>query len=112
MTERPACFESDEQWREWATLADFTQLPRRRFCVDCSPEYRDRMLEADRCAYPETVFVIDKGGSVVGVTRDEKGWFRAVTGHFKGQGKVVRSAVVAMASPTAIIEELRRRKKA
>lgn len=107
---RPACFESEQQWREWCALAGLSGLPRCRYCVDCTPEFLDAMAAAGRCEHPETVFVLDKGESVRGLHSGEKGWFRAVTGHFAGNGKLGRSTVVAMASPLAIIEELRRRK--
>jgi hypothetical protein len=108
----PQCFDSEDQYKQWGSLASLSGLSKRKICADCTPDYRDRMTGAGRCANPQTVFVIDKGGATVGVTPEEKGWFRAVTGHFEGNGKLVRSQVVAMASPTAIIEELRRRKKA
>lgn len=110
MTDRPACFDSLEQWELWKAYNGLLSERAPSICADCLPEYRDKMIDAGRCESPMTVFVIDKGGSVRGVSPEEGGWVGAVTGKFTGSGKQSARAVVAMASPEAIIRELRRRK--
>lgn len=109
---RPECFESEEQWREWALLADFTKIPRRRFCIDCTPDYRDRMASLSRCAHPETVFVKDQAGATVGITSQERGWLAVVTGQCPNSGVMSSRKVVAVASPEAILAELKKRRTA
>lgn len=36
------------------------------FCIDCTPEYKSRMLLAKRCEYPKAKFKITPGGELVG----------------------------------------------
>lgn len=112
MTDRPTCFESDEQWEQWKKLANFTKLEKTKFCIDCLPQFRDEMIILGRCARPETVFVISYSGDVTGLNGDAKGWSAAATGAYKGSGKRVTRPVVGVASPEAIQAEINRRKSA
>lgn len=79
--ERPECFESDEQWGQYQLLWRLSQgMAAVRFCTDCLPEYRDRMIAEGRCAHPETVFV-HNGGEVIGVNGDRwSTWLGAISG--------------------------------
>lgn len=108
----PACFDSEDQWQAWCAASEQSgaQISKDRYCVDCLPGYRDEMSAESRCAFPETVFVIEHG-SVVGIQVSDRGWFGAVTGVYSGSGKKSSRKVVAMGSPIAVINELRRRKQ-
>ena len=54
----PKCFESEDQWAEYARLYKLSQgTGRVQYCMDCLPEYRDEMMCQGRCAHPETVFI-------------------------------------------------------
>ena len=59
----PACFDSDEQWHEWASQADLSESPRYQYCIDCTPAYQDKMHAAGRCAHPDAVLVNDLPGA-------------------------------------------------
>ena len=53
---------------EWAKFAKATNVPMRpdRHCLDCTPEFKLKMLDEGRCERPETVFGIDNEGGVFG----------------------------------------------
>lgn len=59
--ERPACFDNDEQYEQWKAAAeevDETHLTRTcGYCIDCTPSFKERMLEAGRCEHPDVTFV-------------------------------------------------------
>lgn len=84
---KPKCFGSLEQWDEYRELWRLShrhcdQTPQVNFCKDCSPEYRDQMIEQDRCAHPETVFIIHADGQI-GVNGDRWGaWVSAISGRW------------------------------
>lgn len=59
----PACFNSEEQWHEWASQADLTENPRYQYCIDCAPVYQAKMHAAGRCAHPDTVLSNDLPGT-------------------------------------------------
>lgn len=44
----PACFPSLDQYREWLHYARVAKASV-NICHDCTPEYRRRMVDADRC---------------------------------------------------------------
>lgn len=77
----PACFESEEQWLEFADLWKLSQPNvKMKMCHDCTPEWRDQMIRENRCAHPETVFVL-LDGEVVGVNGEKWfSWISALTG--------------------------------
>lgn len=77
----PACFESPSQWEEYVRLWKYSRIGLKfNMCYDCTPEWRDQMTRENRCAHPETVFVI-QDGDLVGVTGDVWfSWVSALTG--------------------------------
>ncbi len=64
----PHCFDSPKMWSEYVTLGRMTSLPPKHgFCVDCTPEYKQRMEEEERCEHKDVEFmwVVDrKDGSL------------------------------------------------
>lgn len=55
----PACFHSLEQYQEWQSLARMAGAcvaPRTGACVDCLPEYQQKMIACGRCENPEVRF--------------------------------------------------------
>jgi len=53
----PECFSSKKQFLEWKRLARASNLiSRASVCVDCTPEYKTRMMQEDRCSEPEVYF--------------------------------------------------------
>lgn len=62
----PECFDSAAQYREWVELKrQSTQWQSHPgVCVDCTPEFKEKMMRQGRCQHPETKFVtfIDKYG--------------------------------------------------
>lgn len=68
---QPLCFESAEQMRRWRDAAtqscDRDSLKRSRYCVDCTPEYQQRMKAQRRCLHPDTTFTTDPDGLICGV---------------------------------------------
>jgi len=56
---KPACFESPQQYHDWKVLAlrSFDKTSRRVGpCVDCTPEFKGKMRAAKRCENPEIRF--------------------------------------------------------
>jgi hypothetical protein len=70
MVTAPLCFHSPEQMNRWyaaaARASDADTLKRGDYCVDCTPEYQQEMLQQGRCAHPETTFTEDDDGFVIG----------------------------------------------
>lgn len=92
---KPLCFDSEEDWQCWCQDSWAIDLPTDRYCRDCDPDRRDKMIGEKRCSYPETVFVMMRGEGMVGLRRDDAGWFGAITGKYQGSGKrAVTQAVV------------------
>lgn len=90
---RPACFRSEDEYREYTVAALLTGHASRgvtikiNYCRDCTPDYKKEMLECGQCSHPETVFVRDaktSGGDVVGVAvgspEATRVWEQAVMG--------------------------------
>lgn len=57
----PRCFISRAQYEEWCSMEKIchTVLFRRNICEDCSRMHKDRMMQAGRCANPESVIISD-----------------------------------------------------
>lgn len=74
----PACFDSKEQFKVYERLRHMTLAHAKtrsdtNFCLDCTPEYQQKMLMEGRCEHPETRFVwfIDssgEGAEMVGIS--------------------------------------------
>lgn len=63
----PACFKDHESFAEWRRLARASHLhAASSICVDCTPEYKTKMMIEDRCSEPEIVFKRNEEGEVVG----------------------------------------------
>lgn len=97
----PMCFDSREDFERWQHEAKVADWGERRFCRDCNPDRRNMMIRDDRCAYPETVFVVLRGEGMVGLRRDDPGWFGAVTGKYLGSGKRAATEVIVPAGREA-----------
>lgn len=53
----PECFSSKKQFLEWKRLARASNLKSRAsVCIDCTPGYKTRMMQEDRCSEPEVHF--------------------------------------------------------
>jgi hypothetical protein len=63
----PSCFSSREQYALWMRSARSTKPGRSGYCEDCTPEYKRKMVEQNRCEYPATWFHTDEDGFVAGV---------------------------------------------
>lgn len=73
----PPCFESREQWKEYAVAyvlskgfaMAFGSKSKIDYCKDCSRSFKKQMCDSDRCTHPETVFILsDASGDVTGVS--------------------------------------------
>ena len=55
----PPCFESKKQHREYMWQVFRTKQPEDElnYCMDCTREYKIKMLREKRCEHPETIFV-------------------------------------------------------
>jgi hypothetical protein len=57
---KPLCWGSERDWIEWNRLNEQPGAPPGKpldhYCVDCTPDYKDRMCAAGRCGYPDVVF--------------------------------------------------------
>lgn len=74
----PACFDSPEQYREWVAADEYSikagaRRARDGYCTDCTPTYKARMIEARRCEFPKTQFVIRVEGDGVDITGVRRG---------------------------------------
>jgi hypothetical protein len=60
---KPACFDSDRQWRAWLEAASSYQAQPGSdgYCADCTARYQGLMIRAGRCAYPTVTFVTHPG---------------------------------------------------
>lgn len=82
----PPCFDSAQQYREWQYLKRLSQQWQGSpsVCVDCTPEYKEKMMCEGRCQHPETVFVtvIDKyhEAETVGISKVSKLYNRVMQG--------------------------------
>lgn len=98
---KPQCFDSEADWQRWCQESRASDWPSDRFCRDCNPQTRDTMIGAGRCVYPETVFVVLRGEGMVGLRRDDPGWYGAMTGKYLGSGKRAASQAITPASREA-----------
>ena len=81
----PACFSSAAQYREWVTLNRWAAQPRDpSYCLDCTPEFKEQMMNESRCSHPETRFVVwtsrGKEMEVIGVCNTSPMWKRVSAG--------------------------------
>jgi hypothetical protein len=54
---KPACFDSQEQYASWRELARMTHVGTASgACVDCTPEFQQRMIKQKRCENPHVEF--------------------------------------------------------
>lgn len=56
----PPCFPDAEQFQAWNVASEELEgdVPiSHSYCWDCTPAYRDRMVDEGRCYFPETYFV-------------------------------------------------------
>jgi hypothetical protein len=57
----PACWDNRTNWAEWNRLNVLARdNPRKaldHYCTDCSPEFKQKMVEAKRCAHPTVTFI-------------------------------------------------------
>lgn len=75
--EKPRCFDSMEDWREWLEVRSGAWSP----CQDCTPSYRATMRDALRCDRPEVIFIEDRATrEVEGVTVDDPRFARLLAG--------------------------------
>lgn len=90
---KPACFRSDDEYREYTVAALLTGHASRgvttkiNYCRDCTPDYKREMLESGQCSHPETVFIREaktNSGDVIGVPvggpESTRVWEQAVMG--------------------------------
>jgi hypothetical protein len=58
----PICFNSGAEYGLWVQTARHSPpTPGHGYCEDCTKEYQAKMLQQDRCKYPDTVFRQDGG---------------------------------------------------
>lgn len=81
----PACFNNAAQYRDWVHLNRQATQPRDpSYCLDCTPEFKERMLNEHRCSHPETRFVVwtsrGKDMEVIGVCNESPMWKRVSAG--------------------------------
>lgn len=62
--EYPMCFTA-QQWEEWKEAAR-TDCPAHGPCNDCTPEFKNEMMEKNRCENPQVVFLKNADGSLSG----------------------------------------------
>jgi len=77
----PACFDSYEQFHRWKEMLHISKESAFiGYCVDCTPEYKSKMMGENRCDHPETKFVkrtTARGGSeVIGASINSFFWHR------------------------------------
>lgn len=66
----PKCFHNSMEFASWATMAAFTGgCYESGFCTDCTPEYKAKMLAANRCEHPEIRFCLDQDGFIQGTAK-------------------------------------------
>ena len=78
--EKPKCFTSHEQYRDWRKLARGT-VTNKTFgpCIDCTPKFQQDMIRAKKCENPFVEFRMVKVMLREGETVDEmQGYVRIV----------------------------------
>ena len=54
---KPLCFDTMKHFKIWVEAARASHPhPAHSYCEDCTEEYRDRMVIANRCGHPQTIF--------------------------------------------------------
>lgn len=81
----PPCFEDAKQYRDWMWLnRQARQSTDTSYCLDCTPEFKERMLNEGKCSHPETRFVVWSSRSreleVIGVSNESIFWNRVQRG--------------------------------
>lgn len=85
----PPCFSNPTDWDVYVQLHIRTRGGKLMYCTDCTPEHRDHMIKQGRCSYPETVFILDDDGELLGINAVRwYAWVSALTGK---RGKLVSS---------------------
>lgn len=67
----PECCETASIYHEWKVLARQSKPYSNEkyfcgFCSDCTPEYKNKMMELERCENTDIIFEIDKFGGLIG----------------------------------------------
>jgi hypothetical protein len=78
--EKPKCFTSHEQYRDWRKLARGT-VTNKTFgpCIDCTPKFQQDMIRAKKCENPFVEFRMVKVMLREGETVDEmQGYVRII----------------------------------
>jgi len=52
LPKKPKCVDTDREWAEWIKYAFIGKTSFRTYCLDCSMDYQDDMIKADRCQFP------------------------------------------------------------
>lgn len=65
----PRCFENRAQFIDWVHAARVANPGPSGYCVDCTLEYKEKMLKADRCTYPAVMFRNVKEEGVIGLRK-------------------------------------------
>lgn len=81
----PDCFHNATEYRQYVWLMRQADAPvDNGYCLDCSPEYKNQMMQEGRCEHPETRFVVwvnrQKEPEVIGVSNVSKYWNRVQRG--------------------------------
>jgi len=54
---KPLCFDTMKDFKSWVAAARASHPhPAHSYCEDCTQEYKDRMIIANRCGHPQTIF--------------------------------------------------------
>lgn len=65
----PACFNSRVQFLDWVHAARVVSPGPSGYCADCTPEYKDEMVKAKRCAHPAVVFRVYNEEGMIGLRK-------------------------------------------
>lgn len=65
----PPCFDSKEQWHQWHIADEIATHGRTQYCADCTPAYKARMIEENRCIHQQVKFYRINGG-MTGCTQE------------------------------------------
>lgn len=83
----PPCFESAYHYQHWRyLLRGSNDHPGSGYCLDCTPEYKVEMMAQNKCAHPETVFIVRRHSAdpeqveAIGVSSESVFWARVIRG--------------------------------
>lgn len=69
----PECFTDEKQFLEWRRLARASSyVGISSVCMDCTPEYKTKMILQDRCSEPEVTFERNEDGEFIGALPFER----------------------------------------